>query len=102
MSDPTTARGAIALVAGDDFTEFVFTEGPLADDGPLGWPGYSAAHARAAARTGETESVVCGTGVIGGVRVVLISFEFGFLGGSLGERTGARAAAAHAHARAER
>ncbi|TXS26367.1 acetyl-CoA carboxylase [Streptomyces sp. adm13(2018)] len=102
MSDPTTARGAIALVAGDDFTEFVFTEGPLADDGPLGWPGYSAAHARAAVRTGETESVVCGTGVIGGVRVVLVSFEFGFLGGSLGERTGARAAAAHAHARAER
>ncbi|MDX2561979.1 carboxyl transferase domain-containing protein [Streptomyces sp. TX20-6-3] len=101
MSDPTTAREAIALVA-DDFTEFPFTEGPLTGDGPLGWPGYSAAHARASARTGETESVVCGTGGIGGVRAVLISFEFGFLGGSLGERTGARAAAAHAQARARR
>ncbi|MFD3533719.1 carboxyl transferase domain-containing protein [Streptomyces sp. NPDC058664] len=102
MSEPTTAREAIALVTGDDFTELPFDEGPLADDGPIGWPGYSAAHARASARTGETESVVCGTGVIGGVRAVLISFEFGFLGGSLGERTGARAAAAHALARARR
>ncbi|MET7758210.1 carboxyl transferase domain-containing protein [Streptomyces sp. NPDC005389] len=102
MSEPTTAREAIALVAGDDFTEFPFAEGPLTDDGPLGWPGYSAAHARASARTGETESVICGTAGIGGVRAVLISFEFGFLGGSLGERTGARAAAAHAQARARR
>ncbi|MFC7929570.1 carboxyl transferase domain-containing protein [Streptomyces cinereoruber] len=101
MSDPTTARGAIALVA-DEFTELPFDEGPLTGDGPIGWPGYSAAHARAAARTGETESVVCGRGVIGGVEVVLISFEFRFLGGSLGERTGARAAAAHALARERR
>ncbi|MEU2080214.1 carboxyl transferase domain-containing protein, partial [Streptomyces sp. NPDC013489] len=102
MSDPTTAREAIALVAGDDFTEFPCAEGPLTDDGPLEWPGYSAAHARASARTGESESVVCGTGRIGGVRAVLVSFEFGFLGGSLGERTGARVAAAHARARALR
>ncbi|MCX4985140.1 carboxyl transferase domain-containing protein [Streptomyces sp. NBC_00572] len=102
MSDPTTAREAISLVTGDDFTELPFTEGPLTGDGPIGWPGYSDTHARASARTGETESVVCGTGGIGGVQVVLISFEFRFLGGSLGERTGARAAAAHALARARR
>ncbi|MFI1655926.1 carboxyl transferase domain-containing protein [Streptomyces sp. NPDC020472] len=101
MSDPTTAREAIALVT-DDFSELPFAEGPLTGDGPIGWPGYSAAHARAAERTGETESVVCGTGVVGGVTAVLISFEFRFLGGSLGERTGARAAAAHALARARR
>ncbi|MFC9398181.1 carboxyl transferase domain-containing protein [Streptomyces sp. NPDC057027] len=101
MSDPTTAREAIALVT-DDFHELPFAEGPLTGDGPIGWPGYSAAHARAADRTGETESVVCGTGVVGGVTAVLISFEFRFLGGSLGERTGARAAAAHAVARERR
>ncbi|MER7540267.1 carboxyl transferase domain-containing protein [Streptomyces sp. NPDC097704] len=101
MSDPTTAREAIALVT-DDFHELPFVEGPLTGDGPIGWPGYSAAHARAADRTGETESVVCGTGVVGGVTAVLISFEFRFLGGSLGERTGARAAAAHAVARERR
>ncbi|MFJ8660248.1 carboxyl transferase domain-containing protein [Streptomyces sp. NPDC093795] len=102
MSEPTTAREAIALVTGGDFTELDFTEGPLTADGPIGWPGYSAAHARASARTGETESVICGTGVVGGVRAVLIAFEFGFLGGSLGERAGARAAAAHAVARSRR
>ncbi|MFF4172132.1 carboxyl transferase domain-containing protein [Streptomyces sp. NPDC001744] len=101
MTDPTTARGAIAL-ATDEFTELPFSEGPLADDGPIGWSGYSAAHARAAARTGETESVVCGTGAVGGVPAVVISFEFRFLGGSLGERTGARIAAAHALARERR
>ncbi|MEV6248778.1 carboxyl transferase domain-containing protein [Streptomyces sp. NPDC051742] len=102
MSDPTTAREAIALVTGGEFTELPTAEGPLKDDGPIGWPGYSESHARASARTGETESVVCGTGAVGGVPVVLISFEFRFLGGSLGERTGARAAAAHAVARARR
>ncbi|MFB6841594.1 carboxyl transferase domain-containing protein [Streptomyces sp. NPDC056361] len=101
MSDPRTAREAIALVA-DDFTELPYGEEPLAGDGPIDWPGYSDAHARAAERTGETESVVCGTGTVCGVRVVLISFEFRFLGGSLGERTGARAAAAHALARTRR
>ncbi|MFE0647219.1 carboxyl transferase domain-containing protein [Streptomyces sp. NPDC059534] len=101
MSDPRTAREAIALVA-DDFTELPYAEEPLAGDGPIDWPGYAAAHARAAERTGESESVVCGTGTVCGVRVVLISFEFRFLGGSLGERTGARAAAAHELARARR
>ncbi|MFE2556300.1 carboxyl transferase domain-containing protein [Streptomyces sp. NPDC059352] len=101
MTDPMTAREAIALVT-DDFTELPTSEGPLDGDGPIGWPGYSAAHGRAAARTGETESVVCGTGSIGGVRAVLLSFEFRFLGGSIGERTGARAIAAHRLARARR
>lgn len=101
MTDPMTAREAIALVT-DDFTELPSSEGPLDGDGPIGWPGYSAAHGRAATRTGETESVVCGTGSIGGVRAVLLSFEFRFLGGSIGERTGARAVAAHRLARARR
>ncbi|MFE4619512.1 carboxyl transferase domain-containing protein [Streptomyces sp. NPDC056747] len=101
MTDPRTAREAIALVT-DDFTELPFSEGPSVGDGPIGWPGYSAAHDRAAARSGESESVICGTGVIGGVEVVLISFEFGFLGGSIGERTGTRAVAAHHLARARR
>ncbi|MER7622211.1 carboxyl transferase domain-containing protein [Streptomyces sp. NPDC126503] len=101
MTDPLTAREALALVTGD-FAAFPATEGPLAGDGPIGWPGYGAAHARAAGRTGESESVVCGTGTVGGVPVVLISFEFRFLGGSIGERTGARAAAAHAYARDHR
>ncbi|ANH91385.1 acetyl-CoA carboxylase [Streptomyces sp. SAT1] len=75
---------------------------PDRPDGPLGWEGYDASRARAAARTGEQESVVCGTARIEGTPAVLISFEFGFLGGSLGTRTGDRLEAAYAYARAHR
>jgi acetyl-CoA carboxylase carboxyl transferase subunit beta len=98
-----TARQAIALVADDrTFTELPPPDRNCAPDGPLAWHGYDAAHARAAERTGETESVVCGTALVEGTRAVLISFEFGFLGGSLGERTGDRLEAAYAHAREHR
>ncbi|MFF6999210.1 carboxyl transferase domain-containing protein [Streptomyces sp. NPDC008313] len=93
------ARAAVALVT-DEFTELTRPAGgPDAGDGPLGWDGYGASRARAAARTGEEESVVCGHAVIGGTAAVLIAFEFGFLGGSLGERTGDRLTAAHRYAR---
>ncbi|CAL9572926.1 Putative acetyl-coenzyme A carboxylase carboxyl transferase subunit beta [Streptomyces sp. enrichment culture] len=71
-------------------------------DGPIAWEGYGLARARAHERTGEHESVVCGTGTVGGVPAVLIAFEFAFLGGSLGQRTGDRIEAAHRHARRAR
>ncbi|MFH8570283.1 carboxyl transferase domain-containing protein [Streptomyces sp. NPDC017993] len=71
-------------------------------DGPLGWHGYDAARERARARTGEDESVVTALATIGGRQAVLISFEFGFLGGSLGERTGDRLVAAYTQARKRR
>ncbi|MGK5500324.1 carboxyl transferase domain-containing protein [Streptomyces sp. URMC 125] len=77
-------------------------DGGGSGDGPIGWSGYGAARAGARERTGERESVVCGTGTVGGVRTVLLAFEFGFLGGSLGQRTGDRIEAAHRYARAER
>ncbi|WP_347359820.1 carboxyl transferase domain-containing protein, partial [Streptomyces sp. 150FB] len=97
-----TAREAIAVLTGaaGSFTEL--PEPPHASpepDGPLGWEGYDALRARARARTGESESVVIGTGHVGATEVVLISFEFGFLGGSLGERTGDLLETAHTHAR---
>jgi acetyl-CoA carboxylase carboxyl transferase subunit beta len=80
-----------------------FTDGErLHPDGPLAWQGYAESRARATERTGERESVVCGTAGISGTRAVLVSFEFGFLGGSLGERTGDRLVAAHRHARDHR
>ncbi|MEU2659355.1 carboxyl transferase domain-containing protein [Streptomyces sp. NPDC007325] len=109
MTAPANAREALALVS-DDFTELPGEDGPPDDrgdgdgygDGPIGWPGYGRARAAAAARSGASESVVCGTGTVGGTRTVLVSFEFGFLGGSIGEGTGARIAAAHAHARTHR
>ncbi|SDG56197.1 acetyl-CoA carboxylase carboxyl transferase subunit beta [Lentzea fradiae] len=86
------------------FTEFAGEEFPgepghWSADGPLGWPGYGDALVTASAQTGERESVVCGVAEIGGVRAVLVAFEFGFLGGSLGTRTGARIEHAFTRAR---
>lgn len=100
-SGRTGAREAVALVA-DAFTEHEVAEVPATDDGPLGWEGYGAARDRAARRTGSAESVVWGDAVIGGRRCVLVSFEFGFLGGSLSARAGDRLEAAYARAREER
>ncbi len=68
------------------------------DDGPIEWLGYREAREAAEKRTGEDESVVCGTARIGGVEAMLIAFEFGFLGGSIGQRTGDRVEAAFARA----
>ncbi|MEU6592617.1 carboxyl transferase domain-containing protein [Streptomyces sp. NPDC046881] len=103
MSERLSAREMLALVAdADSFRELPAPEGESPPDGPLGWQGYDASRARAAARTGEQESVVCGTASVEGTRVVLVSFEFGFLGGSLGRRTGDRLEAAYAHARRHR
>ncbi|POX53805.1 acetyl-CoA carboxylase [Streptomyces sp. Ru71] len=101
MTERLSARAALALVT-DDFTELPAPDRRSGPDGPLAWRGYDAQRARAAERTGERESVVCGTGTVEGTRAVLVSFEFGFLGGSLGERTGDRLEAAYEHARAHR
>ncbi|WP_406257470.1 carboxyl transferase domain-containing protein [Streptomyces nigra] len=105
MTERLTARQVIALVA-EDFTELRPGDGPPAPgdrpDGPLNWEGYGDARALAAARTGERESVVCGTGSVEGTSAVLIAFEFGYLGGSLGVRTGDRLEAAYRHAREHR
>ncbi|MFI9829288.1 carboxyl transferase domain-containing protein [Streptomyces sp. NPDC051913] len=102
MPERLSAREALALVT-DDFTELPYPAGePGPPDGPLGWAGYDDSRARAAERTGEEESVVCGTGDVEGTRAVLIAFEFGFLGGSLGVRTGNRLEAAYRYAREHR
>ena len=71
-------------------------------DGPIGWDGYGDARAGAGARTGERESVLCGTGRVGDTEAVLLAFEFGFLGGSVGRRTGLLIEAAFRHAVAHR
>ena len=103
MAERPTAREFLALVTDDaTFAELPHPDGSWQPDGPLGWPGYDASRTRAAERTGEAESVVCGTGDVEGTRAVLVSFEFGFLGGSLGHRTGDRLEAAYAYAREHR
>ncbi|GGS19757.1 carboxyl transferase domain-containing protein [Streptomyces griseoviridis] len=101
MTERLSARRLLSLLT-DDFAELPPPGRQTAPDGPLAWPGYGASRARAAGRTGESESVVCGTGRIEGTPAVLIAFEFGFLGGSLGQATGDRLEAAYAHARAHR
>ena len=113
MTERFSAREAVALVADGPegaegaggahrFHELPVPGGEYKPDGPLSWRGYDASRARAGARTGEEESVVCGTATVGGTPAVLIAFEFGFLGGSLGERTGDRLEAAYTHAREHR
>ncbi|MDX8029213.1 carboxyl transferase domain-containing protein [Lentzea sp. BCCO 10_0856] len=92
------ARAVIDLVA-SGFAELPDDSSPSTVDGPLGWHGYDLAVAQASERTGERESVVCGVAEIGGVTAVVVAFEFGFLGGSLGTRTGARIEQAFTHAR---
>jgi acyl-CoA carboxylase subunit beta len=101
MAERLSAREIVALVA-DDFAEIPYPERQSKPDGPLAWQGYDASRARAAERTGEQESVICGTARIEGTRAVLMAFEFGFLGGSLGERTGDRLEAAYTYAREHR
>ncbi|MEU9286645.1 carboxyl transferase domain-containing protein [Streptomyces sp. NPDC048275] len=101
MTERLSAREAIALVC-DEFTELPIAIRHFRPDGPLSWQGYDDSRARAVARTGEDESVVCGSALIGSTRAVLIAFEFGFLGGSLGERTGDRLEAAYTYARKHR
>ncbi|MEV6193263.1 carboxyl transferase domain-containing protein [Streptomyces sp. NPDC051920] len=116
MTERISAREAIALVT-DSFAELPCPEGDFPLDGPLSWKGYGDARTRAAARTGEAESVVCGTATfgtasfgttidgrapLGPVTAVLVAFEFNFLGGSLGERTGDRLEAAYDYARTHR
>ncbi|WP_435155686.1 carboxyl transferase domain-containing protein [Amycolatopsis sacchari] len=81
------------------FTEFDAAPWESDVDGPIGWPGYGEARRRAEERTGERESVVCGSGKIGDVEATLLVFEFGFLGGSVGRRTGDRIEAAFRRAR---
>lgn len=103
MPERRSAREILKLVTDPgSFTALPCPARESEADGPLGWQGYDASRARATARTGEQESVVCGTARVDGTPAVLIAFEFGFLGGSLGEHTGDRLEAAYGHARAHR
>lgn len=103
MAERLTAREVIALVT-DGFTPLrpQAALAPPLPDGPIGWAGYDASRARAAGKTGEEESVLHGRATIDGRRVVLVAFEFGFLGGSLGQAAGDRLVAAYRTALADR
>ncbi|HYC56961.1 MAG TPA: carboxyl transferase domain-containing protein [Candidatus Binatia bacterium] len=94
------ARDAVSLVA-DAFTSVPAVVAQTPSD-PIAWPEYGVSRAAAVARTGQAESVTAGTATVGGLPVVLIAFEFAFLGGSLGARTGDLIQAAHEAARERR
>jgi acetyl-CoA carboxylase carboxyl transferase subunit beta len=57
---------------------------------PLAWPDYRDELRAAAERSSSDESVVAGPCTIGAHDVELALFEFGFMGGSMGEVAGAR------------
>ncbi|ANY22630.1 carboxyl transferase domain-containing protein [Gordonia terrae] len=63
---------------------------------------YAEELARSRERTGSDESVITGSGVIGGHPVVMVISEFGFLGGSIGRAAGARIVTAVRRATHER
>lgn len=56
---------------------------------PLGWPGYPGQVERARRLTGARQAVAAATASIGGNECVLLTFNFAFFGGSMGEAEGA-------------
>jgi acetyl-CoA carboxylase carboxyl transferase subunit beta len=69
---------------------------------PSDWPGYPGQLRQARDRTGARHAVTTGRATIGGEPCVLIGFEFGFFGGSLGVAEGARIVRAFTVATSER
>ena len=74
----------------------------VGQNGPLGWPGYAEATVRARQRSGEAESVIYGHARVGAVEVVVLAFDFRYLGGSVGGATGQRIEHAFTEARVHR
>ena len=61
---------------------------------PLSYPGYREALQTARNKAGTDESVVAGAATFHGYDIELAAFEFGFMGGSMGEVAGERLARA--------
>jgi len=93
-----SAREAVEAVASgfEEFGEEVSSEDPL------GWPGYGDQLAQAREKSGEREAVITGEAFVGTSPVVVISFDFRFLGGSMGEATGQKIVEAFERAREDR
>lgn len=89
-----SARETIRAVA-EGFEEF---EEDVVSEDPLDWPGYEKQIARACEKSGEREAVIAGEASIGETPVVVIAFDFGFLGGSIGEAVGDKIVKAFARA----
>jgi acyl-CoA carboxylase subunit beta len=79
----------IALQVADEGS-FRPVEDGLTSADPLAWPDYRSDLRAAAEKSSSDESVVAGPCTVGGHEVELALFEFGFIGGSMGEVAGAR------------
>lgn len=80
----SSAREAISAVS-TGFEEF---GEEISSRNPLDWPGYEDRLALAREKSGERESVITGEAWVGETPVVIVAFDFRFLGGSMGEATG--------------
>jgi len=83
----TRSEGGVTLA---DDGSFVPADGPSDAGNPLAFPDYEDDLARARDASGADEAVVSGSATIGGRAVELAVFEFGFMGGSMGEVAGGR------------
>lgn len=93
---PTTAREWLDLVLDPGWHEL--SENVVGNN-PLRFPGYQKQLDEAIEKTGEFESVIIASGHIDTwIPVIAISFEFGFLGGSMGTAAGERICRAFEHA----
>lgn len=88
---PTTARDWLDLVL-DPRWELLFED--VVSQDPLQFPGYVEQLRAARGKTGCSESVLVAEGTLEGHRVIAVSFEFGFFGGSMGVASGERIARA--------
>ena len=77
-----------------DEGSFTRAEDELASTDPIGFPNYAAALEAARSGSGTDESVAAGAATIAGHKVEIASFDFSFLGGSMGEVAGERVARA--------
>ncbi len=75
-----------------DEGSFVAVADKLTSRDPLAFPDYQKALALARERSGRDESVSAGAASIGGHEIEFASFDFSFLGGSMGEVAGERLA----------
>jgi acetyl-CoA carboxylase carboxyl transferase subunit beta len=65
------------------------------DPDPLAWPGYDELRDAARAATGADEAVTVVRGHVAGTEAVVVAWDFGFLGGSMGTVAGQRIAHAY-------
>src|SRR5260221_14214114 len=84
---PTSAREWLDLVLDPGWT--LLFEDVVSGD-PLNFPGYAEQLRAAREKTGCSEAVLVADGHLDGHHAIVIAFEFGFLGGSMGVAAGGR------------